>query len=288
MNRIMSLICFAVFAFSCTTYTVSISDDGSLSIEVNKEKRTYELHVPASLQEDAPLLFVLHGYNGTNTEIMSALRMNDFADTYGFIVCYPQGINDKSGYTHWNDGLAPSDVDDVNFLSELAIKLQHQYSVDPEKVWTTGFSNGAFMSFKLICQRPDIFKAAAPVGGIMSHESWDNRPSSGNAIPVLQIHGMSDPVVAHDASKGPFGGTYGLGPGLDTVMQYWADYNNCVRSEEVSLSNAATLRSFYTEEGDSPVQYIMIEKHGHTWPYDPWDGSGIDASELIVDFFRGL
>lgn len=288
MYKIIFAICLVFFACSCATHVKPISDNGNLCIEVEQQERTYSLYIPADLPKNAPLLFVLHGYGSTNMDMMNNLGINELADQYGFIVCYPQGLKDKNGNTHWNDGLAPSKVKDIVFLSELAIELQKKYGIDSQRVWTSGFSNGAFMSYKLISYRPDIFRAAASVAGIMSLESWLHRPSSGNPIPVLQIHGMNDEVVAHDASIGPFGNTNKLGPGLDTVMQYWSEYNSCVRYEDAPLSEDATLRTFYTKEGDSPVQYVMIEDYGHSWPSSSWDTSGINASEIIVNFFYEL
>ena len=65
-------------------------------------ERTYRLHLPANLPDNAPLVIVLHGYGGdANPE---AFGMNATADRHGFAVCYPQGERDSRGKRGWNVG----------------------------------------------------------------------------------------------------------------------------------------------------------------------------------------
>jgi len=48
-------------------------------------ERTYKLHLPAGLPENAPLVVVLHGYGGNNNP--DRFAMNATADRHGFAVC---------------------------------------------------------------------------------------------------------------------------------------------------------------------------------------------------------
>ena len=111
-------------------YTVGATiDDGScvfLNTFLTSEKteREYALYIPDGLQENAPLVFVLHGYYGNGLGISSYCGMNEIADGEGFAVCYPYGLLDFTGVPHWNSNLTGlSDVNDSGFLSELAIFL---------------------------------------------------------------------------------------------------------------------------------------------------------------------
>src|SRR5438094_329198 len=55
----------------------------------------------------------------------------------------------------WNDGSArpPADrvahVDDVGFLRTLLDELPRRWPIDPTRIYATGFSNGAGMTFRL-------------------------------------------------------------------------------------------------------------------------------------------
>ena len=77
--------------------------------------------------------------------------MDKVADKYGFAVCYPQGTGGsmdtkytKKGTNFWNVGYdvhKNETVDDVDFLTHLALFLQDKYKLDLEKTFCTGMSN---------------------------------------------------------------------------------------------------------------------------------------------------
>ena len=97
---------------------------------INNETRQYYLYTPDSLGPGVPLLFVLHGYSGSAVSIMNYSNMNLIADENGFVVCYPQGLIDDTGYAFWNVGYSfhPNEtVDDVEFLSEIISEFFNLY-----------------------------------------------------------------------------------------------------------------------------------------------------------------
>ncbi|MDA7899232.1 hypothetical protein N9A92_01765 [Pirellulales bacterium] len=57
-------------------------------------ERHYVLHLPENLQENAPLVFFLHGYHGDARDY-AEMGMSRVADEHGFAVVYPQGKPDK-------------------------------------------------------------------------------------------------------------------------------------------------------------------------------------------------
>ncbi|MEM9001172.1 MAG: hypothetical protein AAGB24_12990 [Bacteroidota bacterium] len=106
---------------------------------------------------------------------MAWLPMKQLAEEHGFVVVYPQGLDDNSGQTHCNANLTISNVDDVGFLSKLALHLHDTYKLNPEQTFISGFSNGRFMSYGMIVERPEVFKAGARILGTMGLETWNNR-----------------------------------------------------------------------------------------------------------------
>ena len=43
--------------------------------------------------------------------------------------------------------------------------MKDRLTVDDERVYTTGYSNGGMISYRLVCQAGDVFRAAAPAAG---------------------------------------------------------------------------------------------------------------------------
>ena len=167
-------------------------------------ERKYLLHLPQNLPENAPLVFVLHGYRADARDY-TELGMNRLADANRFAVCYPQGADDLEGIPLWNARLKISKTDDIGFLSALASHLQAQHSLNASKTFVCGISNGGFMSYTLVAEKPDVFKAAASVIGTMSGHTWENRDSI-RPVPILQVSSLHDEVIPYDGSMAKDGG----------------------------------------------------------------------------------
>jgi poly(3-hydroxybutyrate) depolymerase len=164
--------------------------------------RQYYLYVPDFLEENAPLVFVMHGYGGSANGIISYSGMSTIADQYGFAVCYPNGTIDQSGNRFWNVGYnmhQNETVDDVDFLSSLAQYLQEEYNLSNQNTFSTGMSNGGDISYLLACQAPNIFSAIAPVAGCMMTWIFESCDPS-HPVPVLEIHGTNDNVTWWEGS----------------------------------------------------------------------------------------
>ena len=80
--------------------------------------------------------------------IMNYTNFNYISDTAGFIVVYPQGTL-LQGTTHWNVGgwTLGSTIDDVGFIRNLLDSISYEYNIDSFRVYSTGMSNGGYMSF---------------------------------------------------------------------------------------------------------------------------------------------
>ena len=233
----------------------------------NGQVRDYYLYLPNSIQDNAPLIFVLHGYGGSAGGIMGYSGMNEMAAEQGFAVCYPQGLSDQSGNNFWNVGYAFHQnqmVDDVAFLSSLANYLQDEYNLSAESTFSTGMSNGGDMSYMLGCQASDTFKAIAPVAGCMMesiYETCDSGP-----IPILEIHGTNDNVTLWD---GDMDNNDGWGSYLSTMdgIDYWVDANGCESSEQLFLGSENVIHHRYFDCVDNVEVWLYeVVGGGHDWP----------------------
>ncbi|MCB9190338.1 MAG: prolyl oligopeptidase family serine peptidase [Flavobacteriales bacterium] len=252
-----------------------------IEYDFNGTERQYLVHIPNDLPPNAPLLFALHGYTGYALHVDGALNLNKLADDHGFVVCYPQGSLDNTRTPHWNARLELSNTDDIGFLSALAVSLQSEYDLDPNKTFTCGISNGGFMSYTLVAEAPQIFKGAASVIGTMSGYTWENRNSI-QPSPILQISGTNDNVVPYDGTMSTNNG-WGGAPHIHTVIDFWKDLNNCSQTDTIQVSNLTTAYIHSLGTDSAQVWYYEVEGMGHEVPQEA--AHGVDAGELIWEFF---
>ena len=228
--------------------------------------RQYYIYEPNIIEENPPLVFLMHGFTGSALGISSYSGMNALADEYGFVVCYPQGTSDQNGDNFWNVGYNFHNnltVDDVSFIISLAEYLQNEYGYDANNTFAAGMSNGAEMSYKLACETDGFFNAIAPVAGTMFGVSWDScEPAT---MPVLEIHGTNDNVTLWD---GDYDDTYwGPYPGIEEVIDFWVQENDCIDNEEIILQSMNTIKHRYFNcNVNTEVWLYEVIGGGHDWP----------------------
>ncbi len=254
--------------------------------------RTYQVYFPEErfIENELPLLFVLHGGGGDATGLIEGTfdRFNELADRDGFIVIYPEGFESQ-----WNDGRGVNglgtawdeDINDVGFISEIVDQLQSDFNVDMERIFTTGISNGGFMSSRLLCDRSDLFKGGAIVTATLP-EAYLNQCNPNNMTSVLVLNGTEDPLVPYEGGQITIlGQERGLIIATDTYMQFWADINNCQMDPMVTdlpdMEDDGTtvqVHDYAPCGNQAAVQLYRIEGGGHTWP---------GGQDLLPEFLVG-
>ncbi|MBL4652976.1 MAG: T9SS type A sorting domain-containing protein [Flavobacteriales bacterium] len=252
-------------------------------------ERTFTLYVPAmySSSVSTPLVFNFHGYGSNMTDQMGYGDFRDIADTANFIIVHPMGTFDGGGTSFFNAGWGGS-VDDVGFTAALINSIASEYNINEDRVYSTGMSNGGFMSYYLACELSDRIAAIASVTGTFNV----NQVNSCNVqrpMPVMEIHGTADPTV-------PYNGNSTMESTPNTV-NYWVNYNNCDTGSvftDVPNSNTTdncSVEHFLYKNGDTGVEielYKIIDG-AHTWPGATFWGNvtnqDIDASFKIWEFF---
>jgi len=257
------------------------------SLMHNGLSRNYRLYIPAAYanQTNLPLVFNLHGLTSNALAQQFYSKMNEVADTAGFIVCYPNGIDNS-----WNSGFNPNGVDDVGFINALIDELSTQYNIDLNRVYTCGMSNGGYQSYFLACELPNRFAAIASVTGTMFPSVFSSCNPQ-RSIPVLQFHGTNDSTVLYNGSA--------TATAIEDVIKFWVDNNLCTaEGDTVNIPNidttdqsTAQLISYTNCVDNSAVQFYKILDGAHTWPGAATDFLGItnydiNASELIWNFFK--
>lgn len=258
-------------------------ENGIYVCQYNGVDRKYMLYVPEGIKQGAPLVFMLHGYGSSAKGFMDSTQMNSSADKYGFAVVYPQGIRDPANSTGgacWNSGLTESVNDDAGYLTALAKYLQQAYGFSSSATFAAGFSNGAFMMYKLACEASDTFRAVASVSGSMSGGAWEERPKKAS-VSILQVSGTDDSVVPLKKD-----GVYGDAPAIGGVIDYWKNANGLDEYKELKLSDKATAYQYSSKMNDNLVWYVEIDGGGHSWPND--GAAGIVVNDVILEFFSSF
>ncbi len=190
--------------------------------------RTVELHVPGSYAPDVltPLVILLHGYSATGMVQELYWRLKPEADRRGVLYAHPDGTVDLQGARFWNATEACCDfsnsgVDDSAYLRALVEQIREHYAVDPKRIYFTGHSNGAFMSYRMACDHADWVAAIAGLAGGMLADAENCKASE--PVHVLHIHGDQDALVEYEGST-----TGGIeAPGARASAQFWADRAGC-------------------------------------------------------------
>lgn len=240
------------------------------SIRFEGVARDYRLYVPrayATGTAAVPLLFNLHGYGSNNVEQEQYGDFRAIADTANFLVVHPNGTLDPTGSRYWNTFTPPGTggPDDVAFLSALLDSLRLRYRIDANRVYSTGMSNGGFMSYELACQLSPRIAAIASVAGSMT-TSRLAACTPGRPVPVLEIHGTADNTV-------PYPGNILFVP-IPTLVAAWVQRNGTTPTATITaLPNVNTTDGSTVERQvygggrlGSVVEHYRIIGGGHTWP----------------------
>ena len=258
-------------------------------------ERNYILYVPAIYDgaNAVPLVINLHGYGSNAAQQNFYGNFKNLADVDNFLVVLPDGTKDLSGTPYWNSFAGNGTVDDVAFISGLIDTLSKNYNIDPAKIFSTGMSNGGFMSYRLACELNNRISKIASVTGSMN-TTLQGTCSPGAPIPVMQIHGTNDPTV-------PYNGSFGV-VAIENVVDYWVNNNNCDTAPiveslpDINTADNSTVERYTYVNGDagSSVIFYKVIGGGHTWPdaaipipaYGPTNRD-FNASQVIWEFFKG-
>ena len=280
------ILLFTGFVFSSSaqqTINASITHDGI--------ERDYILYVPEIYDGSTavPLVLNFHGFGSGASQQMFYGDFRDIADTEGFLLVHPEGTT-LIGNQFWNVGFPglSSTIDDVGFTEALIDELATLYTIDLDRVYATGMSNGGSMSFLLACQLSEKIAAVASVTGSMTQDTFDDCNAQ-LPTPVLQIHGTEDDVVSYNENN--------LSLPIPDVISYWVDHNNCETTPttttlpDVDVSDGSTIEYSVYEDGVNGIttEHMKVIGGGHTWPGSILNSAGtnqdIDASMEIWLFF---
>jgi polyhydroxybutyrate depolymerase len=245
-----------------------------MSLTSGGVERTFLVHLPGAASapaEGMALVLVFHGRFGTAAGVESQTGFSGIADREGFVAVYPQGEGRR-----WADGRQGEDFEDIDFVCAILDTLQALYRFDPDRVFATGMSNGAFFCSYLAENRTDLLLAIAPVAGGLA-SPWPGGFAPAGSISVLMINGTDDPLVpweggevGYERSRRDQGCMYPV----EQAFGLWAEASGCTAPQDsVGLSDTdpsdgciCTRIAWQPGDSGARVELIRVEGGGHTWP----------------------
>ena len=293
--RYINLSLALIFSTSCDNEETRIDDTenenssefiglNNISTTHDNLNRSYQIYVPAtySVSEPIPLVFNLHGGASTATGYLNSIGdMRPIADTANFIIIYPQATTDSSGNPTWHLGGENSkstSVDDVGFVSHIIDEVSSIYSVDLERVYVTGFSNGGYLAYEIACLLSNRIAGIGSVAGHMFIDTY-NYCDPSHPTPVINIHGTED---FYDGIAG-----YYLDQNLSN--RYWTEYNNTdtdpvitfIENTNTQDGSTVELHSWLNGDNGISVVHYKVMGGGHSYPnLNPSSSKGYENGDI--------
>jgi len=251
-------ICIMLALVAGASLAARAADPRVMSWTVDGIEREAIVFAPESTSSGAPLVFAFHGHGGT----MRAVARNWMYQAVWpeAIVVYPQGlpttgIRDPEGKLPGWQRLPGEDGDrDLKFFDIALADLRKKYTVDDNRIYITGFSNGGAFTYLLWDQRADAFAAVAPCGSLPKEQQRFATPK-----PALIVSGEKDPLVNIDAQK----------QAIERIRK--------INSASGDGKSAGMGRIRYDSDKGTPVE-TFIHPGAHVIPPR--------APRLIVEFFK--
>ncbi len=259
------------------------SGDHNFIIRVGELERHYSVHVPLGydIKKRVPVVIMLHGGGGTGKAAATETGWGAKADEVGFLAVFPDAMPpDPTRPSHfsrnpqlWNDGSdrfypGQKAPDDVSFLNAMLDDLLVKFAVDPGRIFVTGFSNGASMSFRIGAELSKRISAIAPVAGA----SWLEPLTLEHPVPMIYITGTADPLnlIEGGVPRLATGGSDKVRakakpPVRDSILK-WAKALGCPATpRNTSEANGIRTEVYGPGRDGAEVAYITVEGLGHTW-----------------------
>jgi poly(3-hydroxybutyrate) depolymerase len=260
---------------------ISCTDGNKYSCTFDGVKHDFIVDMPDNTP-NAPLVVMLHGYGDSAEGFRNSIRFEEKANPLGYAVVYVTGApspRDGTSANGWNSAAAQNDNKDTEFLVSLAEYLQKKYSLDKDRIYAAGFSNGACMMHTLAEKADDTFSALASVAGYMQKSIWDKR--KGSDISFFQLTGENDDFVPKErdgtAETNP-------APSIENVIEYRKSSINADTSSSCEVGKGSVLNIYENSETHRQVRELTVKGGGHSWYSEKYNG--FDTNDLILDFFE--
>ena len=253
-----------------------------------------------------PVVVDLHGYDVSAAEMVAMTQLGTYGNRQDFITITPQVARH---IPYWQTGFKSKDV---AFLRGVIADVGSSLCIDQNRLFVTGYSNGAVMASVLACVDGSQIAAVAPVSGVANPANCaPSRP-----VPVIAFHGTSDPLLPYTGglsaeaymlplppgTKGTLSQLLGnnvpqstKGPSIPNTTAAWAKRDGCASTPTTRVVAKDVALIAYSCPNGGAVELYRIRGGGHTWPGSRLDSESkslgattmaISADKIIWNFFE--
>lgn len=206
-----------------------------------------------------PLIVVLHGLGQDPEQMLPFGNWPQVSKELGAVVVFGDGWNDS-----WNAGTCCGDaastgVDDVAYLNRTILVAIDETDADPDSVYMVGFSNGAMMTYRYLCEGGIRLRGAASVAGTNASGCSPTRPTN-----FIQISGTADTTVPIRGASSAVATLGELVPVTDAVAGVATAFS--CPTPDVQRSAQVISRSWSPCADGVSVRFDQVVDFGHFYP----------------------
>jgi polyhydroxybutyrate depolymerase len=276
-------------------------------LTVDGEQRWYlESTPPRTRKGPFPVVLDFHGLDeGAGLEALTS-QFGPFAQRHGFIAVFPEGTGKPLGWDYNHEG---SSNPDLAYVTALLNRLEATQCVDETRIYSTGLSEGAFMTSLLACTMSNRIAAFAPVSGVLLEAPC----AAKHPVPILAFHGTADPILYFNGGFGsavlknvinlsgpppsvPIPPANLNGKGYPATVAAWAKRDGCAAKATNTQVSPHVIHRVYRCPPGTAVEFYIIIGGGHAWPSSAFSQEiaaitgpttfEINATTVIWKFFQ--
>lgn len=239
--------------------------------------RHFMLYIPETYDASKqwPMILAFHGWKETSWQIYKYSQLSSSQA----ITVYPQGEKRAWAPAPYAE---TTGAEDVQYVEDIIDALRATYTIDDDRIFAAGMSNGGGFAAYLACQLPNVFNSVATVSA--AYYEAIHKDCQGEPVGRLDIHGTEDPIVDYYGGR-RHGARY---VSVNDVLAMDAQRNRCASGATTErLSDGALYQTW--SQCQAPLQHVRIGGGSHVWPGGTADNTNSVpagfATDKVLDFF---
>lgn len=222
-------------------------------------ERSYHIKPPDNWdgRTPMPLMLHFHGWGRQGDLIVNHQRISGHTRRRGVLLVAPNGLG--ATWDFWR-----ADSKDVTFAAAVIEDVAQRFPIDRDQIYISGYSFGAAMAWRYVCQNGDGVRALLAIGGTLRQdEDCLQAPAE-----VRHVHGLADTVM-----------DFPMGPGGDVThpVALWRDIYGCGEAQHEGAWQAVSWLTMDRRVWDCDGGRVVLDLHpgGHFIPHG-WIGWQLD------------
>ena len=275
-------------------------------LDVGGLDRYFDVYVPPALPQDAAMVVLLHGGGQNKARVIDGATGSSgwrtVAEEENFLLLIPNGADENgdpvAANASWNDCRADqaggSKEDDVAFVSDLIdwALTSPDFSIDPDRVYVTGASNGGMMSYRIALELDD---RVAAIAAFIANNPVNLDPDCAAAVAepdpdpvsVFVCNGTLDVLMPFDGGQVAFGNGGEVASTAET-RAFWRERVGAAEDNlrffypNLDQTDGSTV-SRTTDTGGADgaeVQVLVVQGGGHTMPSRQFFSAGLQNHDI--------